>query len=72
MTNILTNNNLKMIFEFSPKAHKSFVVDYKEYSISLLNYIKKLNFQLYHVDCDGEIELITNFSNYYNKVMKDK
>jgi hypothetical protein len=42
MENILKSNNLKMIFEYSPKIYKNKEQNYEEYSINLLNYLNHL------------------------------
>jgi len=71
MENILKNNNLKMIFEYSPRIYKDKELNYEEYSINILNYLNNLWFQLFEIENNWNILKIENNRNFFHKVFNN-
>lgn len=72
MENILKNNNLKMIFEYSPRIYKEKEKDYKLYSINLLNRLSEYNFDLFHINSDSSLRKINNNEEYFTEIINNK
>lgn len=73
MKYILKNNDIKLIFEYSPIIYKNKEINYKEYSIHLLKTLKKYWFYLYHInEVNWNLEYINNYSKYYEKINSNK
>lgn len=69
MINILKNNNLKMIFEYSPKFYeKLYWENHKKESISLLNDLFNIWFKLYEIDYKWNFKYIENIDLFYEKI----
>jgi len=69
MESILKNNNLKIIFEYSPKIYKEKENNYKDYSINLLLKLIELWFSLFHINNNWAIKNIENIEKYYNEIL---
>ena len=68
MKNILKENNLKIIFEYSPIIYKSKEENYENYSINILNELNNLWFELYNIELDSSLSKIENNVDYFKKV----
>lgn len=70
MKNILKENNLKIIFEYSPIIYKSKEENYENYSINILNELNNLWFELYNIELDSSLSKIENNVDYFRTVSK--
>lgn len=69
MLNILKNNNLQMIFEYSPKIYeKLYWNTYQEESIWLLNTLSDIWFHLFAIDYKWNFQEIENNSLFFKKI----
>ena len=69
MKNILTQKDIKLIFEYSPILYKKKETNYRQYSIELLVKLQELGFRLYHIYPDATLEVITDIEEYYLRTM---
>ncbi len=60
MENTLKNNNCKIIFEFSPIFYKDISDDYINYSINILDYLKKADYQIFDIKKNKLIKINDN------------
>ena len=72
MKKILSQNNLKMIFEYSPTFYeKLYPTDFAEKSVEMLDILAEVGFKLYYIDYRGHLKPISNheqfFENLYTK-----
>jgi len=65
------NDNIKIIFEYSPKIYKEKEENHEEYSINILNELNKLNFKLFHINKDWSLLKIDNNNEYYKSVLNN-
>lgn len=68
MANILKENNLRMIFEYSPIIYKSKEENYENYSINILDKLNNLWFELYDIKNDSSLSKIENNVDYFRTV----
>lgn len=69
MINILKNNNIKMIFEYSPKFYeKLYWENHKNESINMLDELKKIWFNLYEVDYKWNLLEIFDSNIFFEKI----
>ena len=67
---LIDNQNIQIVFEWSPQFYEKLSEDGRKYSIGILKYLEELGFVLHELDIhnEGKKKKITNFDSLYDAV----